>query len=102
MPKYVFAYHGGNPPSSPEEGKKIMAAWEKWFGSIGPHVADGGNPLGKSVTVSARGVKHDGGANPISGYSLINAADMDEAIRIAKGCPILDGGSVEIAEAMSM
>jgi hypothetical protein len=40
----------------------------------------------------------------VSGYSLVNAADMDAACAIAKGCPILEGGSgtVEVAEAMDM
>jgi hypothetical protein len=27
MSKYILAYHGGTAPSSPEEGKKVMAEW---------------------------------------------------------------------------
>ncbi len=103
MPKFVFAYHGGAKPATPEEGQKVMAAWMKWFEGIGPAVIDGGNPVGLSKTVSANGVADNGGANPISGYSLIDAASMDKAVEIARGCPILaSGGSVEVAEAMQM
>ncbi len=103
MPKYVFAYHGGSAPSSPEEGKKVMDAWMAWFGKLGPAIADGGNPCGPSMTVATNGVSQGGGANPISGYSLINAADMDAAVAMAKDCPILTGGgTVEIAQAMDM
>ena len=48
-------------------------------------------------------VAADGGANPVSGYSLVEAADLAAAQKIAKGCPILDaGGSVEIAETIPM
>jgi hypothetical protein len=40
---------------------------------------------------------------PASGYSLIEASDLDDAVTKAKGCPILgSGGSVELAEAFDM
>lgn len=102
MPKYVFAYHGGKAPESPEEGAKVMAKWNSWFETMGDAVVDGGNPVGPSKTVSAGGVADDGGANPLSGYSIVQADTMDAAVEMAKGCPIMDHGSVEVAEAMDM
>lgn len=104
MPKYVFAYHGGKMPETPEEGQKVMAAWTAWYEKMGAAVVDGGNPVGPSKTVTAKGVQANGGANPISGYTLVNAANMDAAIEMAKGCPMVaDGsGNVEVAEAMEM
>ena len=54
MSKYVFIYHGGGTPATPEEGKKAMDAWGAWFGSMGSAVVDGGNPMGKSSTVQVR------------------------------------------------
>ena len=103
MTKFVFAYHGGKAPESPEEGAKVMAAWQAWFGTMGDAIVDGGNPVGPSKTVSADGVADNGGSNPLSGYTLIDAADIDAAVEHAKGCPILqDGGSVEVAEAIDM
>jgi len=81
-----------------------MDAWGKWFGSMGADVIDGGNPVGLSSTVNPDGsVSDNGGSNPASGYSLIEAPDLDDAISKAKGCPILaSGGSVELAEAFDM
>jgi hypothetical protein len=81
-----------------------MDAWGQWFGSMGAAVIDGGNPVGKSSTVRADGsLAGDGGANPASGYSLIEAPTLDEAHKKAKGCPILAaGGSIEIAQALDM
>lgn len=104
MAKYVFAYHGGNHPSSPAEIKQVMDAWGAWFGSLGAAVIDGGNAVGKSSTVKADGsLASGGGANPVSGYSLIEAASLEDAHKKAKGCPILKaGGSIEIAQAMDM
>ena len=104
MAKFLFVYHGGKAPTSEAEGKAAMAAWGAWFGSMGAAVVDGGNPVGKSSTVHAGGtVTSDGGSNPASGYSLINASSLSEALALAKGCPVLaGGGSVEVAEAMAM
>ncbi len=104
MAKFVFVYHGGGKPSSPEEGEKVMAAWMSWYGTMGDAVVDPGAPVGMSKTVSASGVADDGGANPTSGYTVVTAADKDAAVAMAKGCPILDGGqgTVEVAEAMEM
>lgn len=104
MPKYVFAYHGGSMPESPAAQAEAMAAWGTWFESLGEAVIDGGNPTGQSKTVTAPGsVSNGGGANPLSGYSLVTATTIDAAVEHAKGCPILAvGGSVEVAEALDM
>ena len=74
------------------------------FGSLGAAVIDGGNAVGKSSTVKQDGSLVDGGgANPVSGYSLIEASSLEDAHQKAKGCPILKaGGTIEIAQAMDM
>ena len=104
MSKYLFIYHGVKQPETEEEIAAVMDAWGQWFGSMGSAVVDGGNPVGKSSTVQSGGnVVDNGGANPASGYSLVEASDLDDALAKAKGCPILnDGGSVEVAEAIDM
>ncbi len=103
MPKFVFAYHGGSRPESEEDVAKVMAAWRAWMGSMGDALVDGGNPVGMSKTVTANGVEDNGGSNPLSGYTLVNADTIDAATEMAKGCPILqNGGTVEVAEAIVM
>ncbi|WP_299847162.1 YciI family protein [uncultured Roseovarius sp.] len=104
MPKFVFAYHGGGKPETEEEGAKVMAAWQAWLGCMGDGCVDMGAPVGLSKTVSAEGVADDGGSNPLSGYTIVEAADIDAAVAMAKGCPILDGGAgtVEVAPIMEM
>ncbi|MFD3191607.1 hypothetical protein ACFMPD_15210 [Sedimentitalea sp. HM32M-2] len=104
MPEFIFAYHGGKTPESPEEGEKVMAAWQAWMGGMGAALVQPGAPVGLSKTVSAAGVAEDGGANPLSGYSVVSAADIAAATEMAKGCPmVVDGsGSVEVAEIIPM
>ena len=77
MPKYVLAYHGGSMPETKEEQGKVMAAWGAWMGGLG------GNPVGQSATVNADGsISQDGGSNPLSGYSLLNADNQEAALRL--------------------
>ena len=82
----------------------MLDAWGNWLGSMGAAVIDGGNPVGMSSTVNSDGsVSDNGGANPASGYSLIEASSLDDAVTKARGCPILQaGGSIELAEALDM
>jgi hypothetical protein len=102
--KFVFVYHGGSAPESEAEGAVVMKAWMDWFAGLGSAVVDGGNPTGASATVGSDGsVSQGGGANPVTGYSLINADSLDAALVIAKGCPQLaSGGTVEVAETIDM
>jgi hypothetical protein len=104
MAKYLFVYHGGSDPETEAEVAEVMDAWGNWLGSMGSAVVDGGNPVGKSSTVKSDGsVTDNGGSNPASGYSLIEASDLNDAIAKAKKCPILAaGGSIELAEAIDM
>jgi len=103
MANYLLAYHGGGMPESEEQRAKVMAAWGQWFGTLGPALVDGGNPVARTCTISPSGsVAEGGGANPVSGYSVIKADGMDAAVQMAKGCPLLEsGGSIEVAETFS-
>ena len=89
MPKFMFVYHGGKAPESPEEGAKAMAAWNAWYGSMGSAVVDGGGPAGMSRTISRDGTVNDGGANPVSGLTIVEAADQapDSASCTARRSP---------------
>lgn len=104
MAKYLFVYHGGENPETPEEVAQVLDDWGNWMGSMGAAVIDGGNPVGTTSTVHPDGsVTSDGGANPATGYGLFEAANLDDAIAKAQGCPILKAnGSVELAEAIDM
>ena len=103
MAKYLFVYHGGSNPETEAEQAEVMDAWGNWLGSMGAAVIDGGNPVGQSNTVHGDGAVKTGGENLASGYSLIEASGLDDALTKAKGCPVLTaGGTVEVAEAFDM
>ena len=98
MKKFVFLY---NVSSEEENTKDQMDAWMSWFQSIGKNMVDMGNPLvgGKEVKQKkAKNITAEMGL--VSGYSIVNAADMESAIEIANGCPGKTG--VRIYEAAPM
>ena len=102
MPNYIIAYHGGKKFENPEEGTKDMERFQTWVDSLGDAVVNPCTPLGKSKTVSSGGVSEGDVTNPLIGYSIVKAESMDAALNIAKGCPYLEMGTVEVAETMEM
>ena len=104
MAKYVLVFHGGSMPETEEESAAVMAAWGVWMEGLGSALTDPGNPFGRAVTISSDGsTTEGGGANPASGYTVIDADSLDAAVTLAKGCPILvGGGSIEVTEALDM
>lgn len=104
MTKYLLTYHGGDQPSSKEEGERVTQSWIDWLGGLGKSVVEPGNPTTVAKTIAPSGkVSDGGGANPSTGYSILEAKNLDEAVRLSKDCPIFkSGGSIEVAELMPM
>lgn len=100
MATYLLAYHGGSMPETEKEQARVMAAWGRWYQKLGKAVVDGGNPVGRAQTIASTGrVTRGGGKNPVTGYTIIKANDLETATKLSKGCPILKGGgSIEVCE----
>lgn len=98
MGKFVLVYQGGGMADTEEAQQASMAAWGAWFGALGSAVVDGGAPFGASAAVGGGPAK--AGA---TGYSILQADDLDGAVKLAEGCPVLnDGGSVDVYEAIDV
>jgi hypothetical protein len=102
MAEFIFAYHGGRPPKSPEEGAQFKARWRAWVAEIGDAFVHPGSIVGKSWTVSANGASDNGGPNPLSGYSIVTADSIEAALDLALRCPHVEHGTIEVAEVKQM
>lgn len=103
MPQYMLSYLGGNPPSSPEEGKANMAKYKDWLSSLGDSAVSPANPLKDTSTVKSDGTVSTGSTTSMSGFTIIEADSMEGALSVAKACPFLEvGGSLEVSELMQM
>lgn len=92
---------------TPGQMKLYMEEWDKWIRYIQDRkqLAEGGNHLSVTGKVLRRGIlMTDGpymsGNEAVVGYILIKAKDMEDALGIARKCPMLDGEgtSVEVRE----
>lgn len=95
MAKFVLLYTGGGMPETEAETAQVMKAWEAWYTSLGSAVVDPGNPFTPaSKTIAANGAVSNGskGVNG-SGYTILQAGSLDEAVKMAKTCPVLQGGA---------
>jgi hypothetical protein len=91
MPKFIFTYHQpkGYVPSYDDN---TTAAWGAFFSGIADHVVDTGQPVFER---SALGEVGD--STQLGGYSVVDAADLESAVAMAKGCPSLAyGGGVQV------
>ena len=95
MANFLLTFHGGSMPETKEEQDQVMAAWTGWFGSLGDALVDGGNPISQARAISPDGSVMEATSAP-SGYSIIKASDIDAAVALSKGCPVLAGGAVVV------
>jgi hypothetical protein len=98
MFKYILAYHGAKMPDNPQEAANLMTKFIAWVESLGDAVIHPGTALGRSRIVSASGITEDAGTNRLTGYSIVKADSMETALEIAKSCPYLEIGTIEVAE----
>lgn len=95
---------------SPEEMQANTKKWMDWIGGIAAQnkLADRGNRLmATGKVVKPNQVVTDGPyteiKEAIGGYSIIKAETIEEAVELAKGCPIFKfGGNVEVREINAM
>src|SRR5688572_14158576 len=100
MKEYLFLFRGGDGDTlqkSPEARQDHMQKWMLWMkGLADQDQLAGAQPLdstGKQVTGNKK-IITDGpfmeGKEMVAGYLICKADSYDEAVEIAKGCPILE------------
>ena len=103
MANFMIAYHGGDKPSSKEEGMAHMGKWKAWIESLGDAVVNPGTPLMTSKIVTSSNVETDTGSDFMNGYAIVKAENMDAAVEIAKADPFLaTNGKIRVSQMMEM
>jgi hypothetical protein len=98
MANFLLTFYGGSMPETKEEQDQVMKAWTNWFSALGDGLVDGGNPISQSKAISPDGSVMDATSAP-TGYTILKADNLDSAVALAKGCPVLAGGaSVVVSE----
>ncbi len=106
MTKYVFTYHAPMTPAeaappTQEQMEAVMAEWTAWAGKVGDGMVDFGTPLAGGTRVSPEGTSPS--TREVTGYSILEAADLDAALELARNHPHLSmpgGCEIEVHEAL--
>ena len=110
MKNFIVLYHAPADAmaqmaqSTPEDQAKGMEAWMSWAQKTGANLVDMGAPLANGTQVTASG---SGSSNKnVSGYSIVQAEDMESAKALFEGHPHISGWSpeatIEIHETVQM
>jgi hypothetical protein len=98
MSQFVFVYREAGTPT-PKELEARMAKCLVWFKDLeqNGHLPYYGHPLGrKEGRVVRKGDVTDGPyaetKDIVIGFSVVEAKDLDEAVRLAQACPLVEAG----------
>jgi len=98
MSQFILVYKGeatDMSEMSQEEGMEVMAKWGVWMERVGSALSDVGSPFGSGASVVDDG--SSGFAAPLSGYSIVEAADMVAARALCDEHPFLSEGAGNFA-----
>ena len=108
MPQFMLLIRGGDPDSaiSPEEMQAIIQKYVNWAGSLrdqkrlvgSEKLADGGRLLSVKDGQITDGPFTET-KEAVGGYFTVEAASYEEAVTIARDCPVFErGGQVEVRQ----
>ncbi len=87
MAKYMLVYLGGDQPSNPEEGRKHFEEYRNWLTSLGDSLVSAANPLKDTHVIHPNGTTEQGSTTAMSGFSIIEADSIQEAVTMSQSCP---------------
>ena len=108
MSKFLLVYR--TPASSEaqqpsaDEMQAMLAQWQQWKTAFPTQIVDMGDGLLPTGRMIKGQLVTDGptieSKELVSGYSIVEAADYDAAVVIAKACPVLyaPGASLEVRQ----
>lgn len=105
MAQFIMIYKGEATDMAnmtQEEAAGVMAKWGAWMQKVGPALVDIGTPFGPGISVVDDGTT--GAPISLTGYSIVEAGDLNSATELADGHPYLSEGAgnyaIEIFEMM--
>ena len=110
MSEFIYLYRIGaaaqrEAMGTPEQAQRSMQVWLAWMRDLEAkgHLKNPGQPLEQAgqVVRGKQRVVTDGPyveiKDLVAGFTIVEARDLAEAVKLSTGCPILEGeGSVEV------
>ncbi len=102
MKTFILVYYGQPEFKSAEEAKRHQGLWMEWAKKLGPAIIQPGNPAKPGKMVSTGEVRNTD-QHAFSGFTLIQAESLEEAVAYTQNCPfVTDGGMMSVHETVTM
>ncbi len=96
MKKFVILHQGYVTPT-----EEIKNAWMGWFAAIGDSIVDSGNPFSVGRELTKDGWRElPLGIDSYTGYTIVEAEDMDAAANLLDHYPMITGARIYEASPM--
>lgn len=113
MKEFLMIFRNEFKPDFKPTAEQIQASikqWQDWIGGIaaqGKFVGTNRLSSADAKVMKPNNVITDGPyaelKEIVGGYLIVNAENVDQALKLAEGCPIFgSGGNVEVREVISM
>ena len=102
MAQFGLLYIGEPQFATPEEGQAHFKQYMDWLNRLGEAVVNRGIPMGPPTRVSAEGVSSEERADRLTGLTIVEAADMEAALEIAKRCPYIEVAALDVVQIFEM
>ena len=102
MAQFGLLYIGEPQFATPEEGQAHFKQYMDWLNGLGEAVVNRGIPMGPPTRVSEEGVSSEERADRLTGLTIVEAADMEAALEIAKRCPYIEVAALDVVQIFEM
>lgn len=102
MAQFILTYNGGKKPESEEQGARDKARWGQWLQELGDAVVEPGRPMGPAKVISQEGIQDFQDGEPMIGYTILEAEDLNRALEMAQNCPFVEQGTIRVSELFQM
>lgn len=96
MNQFLLLYKG--PATSPDASHD---GWRQWFTGLGEHLIDVGSAMKQGCALHGDG-STDERETPLNGYSIIQAEEREEALRLVQSHPYLSLGDEYTVEIFAL
>jgi hypothetical protein len=94
MARFLVTYYAGDMRSDPDSIADARRAFIRWAEQAGPALAEVGAPVRSAMTIGPAGVRDKIAGQPLMGWSVLEAADSDAAVRLLQAHPFISRGAI--------
>ena len=108
MKKFLLIIRGEGPTNdSPEQLQQALMQYREWAAALGPAYIDGQRLENSGVMVeNKRAIATDGpfleSKEIIAGYVIVEADNLEDAVNIARSCPLIDHCMLEVRPVLAL